>query len=111
MHTGAVYVHQGEVYVVDDYDVEAGVAEVHLEDPEYSTQARSTTEIGIVETERTQVWGEATIAFGTVDVVGQVMSYVKRTKTGSPSRRGCRSTCPSAPCAPRRCGGRSADRP
>ena len=70
VHTGAVYVHQGEVYVVDDYDVEGGAAEVHLDDPEYSTQARSTTEITIVETERTQVWGEATIGFGTVDVVG-----------------------------------------
>jgi DEAD/DEAH box helicase domain-containing protein len=83
VHTGAVYVHQGEVYVVDDYDVEGGAAEVHLDDPEYTTQARSTTEITIVETERTQVWGEATIAFGTVDVVGQVVSYVMRSKSGA----------------------------
>ena len=83
VHAGAVYVHQGEVYVVDDYDVEGGAAEVHLDDPEYSTQARSTTEITIVETERTQVWGEAAIAFGTVDVVGQVVSYVMRSKSGT----------------------------
>ena len=83
VHTGAVYVHQGEVYVVDDYDVEDGVAEVHLEDPEYSTQAGSTTEITIVETERTQVWGAAAISFGSVDVVGQVISYMKRSPSGT----------------------------
>ncbi len=83
VHTGAVYVHQGEVYLVDDYDVEDGVAEVRRDDPGYSTQARSTTEITIAETERTRVWGEAAISFGTVDVVGQVISFVKRTPSGS----------------------------
>ncbi len=82
VHTGAVYVHQGEVYVVDDYDVEDGVAEVHLDDPGYSTQARSTTEITIIETERTQMWGQAGISFGTVEVVGQVISYMKRSPAG-----------------------------
>ena len=83
VHTGAVYVHQGEVYVVDDYDVEGGAAEVHREDPEYSTQARSTTEITIVETERTDVWGDATISFGTVDVVSQVVSYLMHSPSGA----------------------------
>ena len=83
VHTGAVYVHQGEVYVVDDYDVEGGAAEVHLEDPKYSTQARSTTEISIVETERTQEWGAAAISFGTVDVASQVVSFIMRSNDGS----------------------------
>ena len=83
VHAGAVYVHQGEVYVVDDYDVEAGAAAVHLEDPEYSTQARSTTEITIVETDRTDVWGDAEISFGTVDVVSQVVSYLKHSPSGA----------------------------
>jgi DEAD/DEAH box helicase domain-containing protein len=83
VHTGAVYVHQGEVYVVDGYDVDDGVAEVHLHDPEYSTQARSTTEIAIVDTERTDVWGDASICFGTVDVVRQVVSYMMRTPSGT----------------------------
>jgi DEAD/DEAH box helicase domain-containing protein len=78
-----VYVHQGEVYVVDDYDVEGGAAEVHLEDPQYSTQARSTTEITIVETDRTDVWGAAAISFGTVDVASQVMSYIMRSPSGT----------------------------
>ncbi len=83
VHTGAVYVHQGEVYLVDEYDVDDGVAEVHLDDPEYSTQARSTTEITIVDTERTEVWGDASICFGSVDVVRQVVSYTMRTPSGT----------------------------
>jgi DEAD/DEAH box helicase domain-containing protein len=83
VHAGAVYVHQGEVYVVDEYDVDGGAAVVHQEDPEYSTQARSATEISIVERERTQVWGDAAIGFGSVDVTRQVISYVKRTPSGS----------------------------
>ncbi len=84
VHTGAVYVHQGEVYVVDAYDVEDGVAAVHLDDPEYSTQARTTTEISVVETERSRVWGRAAISFGTVDVTRQVVSYIVRSTSGTP---------------------------
>ena len=37
VHDGAVYVHQGESWVCDRYDVEAGVAEMHAESPEYWT--------------------------------------------------------------------------
>jgi DEAD/DEAH box helicase domain-containing protein len=82
VHQGAVYVHQGEVHVVDEYDVEHGIAVVHREDPDYSTMARSVTEITVTEQERTVRWGEATMSFGTVDVVHQVVSYLKRSTTG-----------------------------
>ena len=65
----------------------------------------------IVETERTQVWGEATISFGTVDVVepGRVVRDAQHDRRATSARS--RSTCPSGRCAPRRCGGRSAGRP
>jgi DEAD/DEAH box helicase domain-containing protein len=82
VHEGAVYVHQGEVHVVEDYDVEHGVATVHREDPEYTTMARSVTEITIGETERSTPWGEATMSFGSVDVVNQVISYSMRSTSG-----------------------------
>ena len=82
VHEGAVYVHQGEVHVVDEYDVEGGAAVVHQEDPEYSTMARSVTEITISETERTERWGKAAMSFGAVDVVTQVISFTKRSTSG-----------------------------
>ena len=82
VHEGAVYVHQGDVHIVDDYDVEHGVAVVHRDDPDYSTMARSVTEISVTETERTTQWGKAAMSFGSVDVVNQVVSYMKRSTTG-----------------------------
>ncbi len=80
VHEGAVYVHQGEVHVVDEYDVTDGVAVVRVEDPEYTTAARSTTEIAIVHGERSHDWGDATITTGTVDVTSQVVSFSRRTR-------------------------------
>ncbi|MGA8988342.1 DEAD/DEAH box helicase [Aeromicrobium sp.] len=82
VHTGAVYVHQGDVHLVDDYDVERGVAVVHRDDPDYSTMARSVTEITVTEIDRTVGWGEATMSFGAVDVISQVVSYMRRSTTG-----------------------------
>ena len=82
VHDGAVYVHQGESWVCDQYDVEAGVAEMHAESPEYWTQARSTTEIAVVETAETLAWGGATLSHGTVDVSSQVIGYTLRDRAG-----------------------------
>jgi DEAD/DEAH box helicase domain-containing protein len=82
VHEGAVYVHQGDVHVVDDYDVAHGVAMVHRDAPDYSTSARSVTEIAVLETERTTPWGAAAMSFGSVEVVNQVVSYLKRSTTG-----------------------------
>jgi len=78
VHEGAVYVHQGDTFLVDEYDLDHGIAAVHRADPDYSTMARSLTEISIVETEREQVWGEAGMTFGSVEVAHQVVSYLKR---------------------------------
>ncbi|AWB91008.1 DEAD/DEAH box helicase [Aeromicrobium chenweiae] len=82
VHEGAVYVHQGDVHLVDEYDLEHGVAIVHRDDPDYSTMARSVTEIAVTETERTEHWGAATMSFGSVEVVNQVVSYLKRSTSG-----------------------------
>ena len=82
VHDGAVYVHQGETWVCDHYDVEDGVAEMHAESPEYWTQARSATEIAVVETAETQAWGGAAISHGTVDVSSQVIGYTLRDRNG-----------------------------
>lgn len=82
VHEGAVYVHQGDSFLVDEYDLEHGIAAVHRDEPDYSTMARSLTEISIVATERSQTWGEATMTFGSVEVAHQVVSYLKR-RSGS----------------------------
>ena len=45
VHPGAVYLHQGETYVVDSLDFEDGIAFVRADDPGYTTSARELTDI------------------------------------------------------------------
>ncbi|WP_179768175.1 DEAD/DEAH box helicase [Streptomonospora nanhaiensis] len=79
VHEGAVYLHQGLTYVVEELDLENGVALVRGEAPDYSTWARDTTEIEVLRTERDEAWGpDAAVHFGEVEVTRQVVSYLKR---------------------------------
>ena len=83
VHRGAVYVHQGETYLVISLDLEDSVAIVEPGDFDYTTTARDITDIRVLETERSTAWGRASLAFGTVQVTNQVVAYVrKRVLTG-----------------------------
>ena len=77
-HTGAVYLHQGESWVVDRLDLEDAVALVHAEEPDHTTSAREVTDITIVERLRTRSFEGVDLVFGTVDVTSQVVSYLKK---------------------------------
>jgi DEAD/DEAH box helicase domain-containing protein len=78
VHSGAVYLHQGESYVVQTLDLDDSVALVEAADPDYTTTARDVTDIAILETLRSSSWGDATLCFGTVEVTRQVVSYQMR---------------------------------
>ncbi|MGN9843738.1 DEAD/DEAH box helicase [Nonomuraea sp. H19] len=78
VHTGAVYIHQGETFLVELLDLEAGVALVSSSDPDYSTFARDITDISILATQRSHSLGPGTLHFGEVEVTRQVVSYLKR---------------------------------
>ncbi|GAA2719642.1 DEAD/DEAH box helicase [Actinocorallia aurantiaca] len=84
VHEGAVYVHQGESFLVNLLDLDDGVALVDPAVPDYSTSARSTTDVHILDEEKSLSWGEhATLHFGTVEVRRQVVSYqMRRLATG-----------------------------
>jgi DEAD/DEAH box helicase domain-containing protein len=77
-HTGAVYLHQGEAYVVELLDLDEAVALVRADDPDYSTSARDITDIRIAETVRTRTFAGVTLSFGAVDVTHQVVAYLKK---------------------------------
>jgi DEAD/DEAH box helicase domain-containing protein len=82
VHTGAVYVHQGQPYVVAHLDVADSHAIVVAGDPGWSTQARSVSAFDIGRVEQSQVWGPVDICFGTVDVRSQVTSFLRRLPGG-----------------------------
>ncbi len=83
VHTGAVYIHFGQSYVVASFDHEEGVAVVDAADVDYSTSARDLTDITILGRLLDEDWGGSTLCFGSVEVSSQIVSYLKkRTATG-----------------------------
>ena len=85
VHTGAVYLHQGELYLVTELNQDEGVALVEPGDPGYTTSAREVTGIDVVSELRQASWGPASVYFGEVDVVRQVTSFTRRNpETGQP---------------------------
>lgn len=78
VHDGAVHLHQGRSYLVKRLDLEDAVALVEAADPPYSTTARDTTAISILETTAEVPWGDARLCFGSVEVTNQVVSFLRR---------------------------------
>ncbi|HSN06443.1 MAG TPA: DEAD/DEAH box helicase [Candidatus Angelobacter sp.] len=78
VHTGAVYVHQGATYLVDDLDLDDAVAVAHREDVDWTTSARDTTDIRVIDEIARQSWGDAVLVHGHVEVTNQVVAYLKR---------------------------------
>ncbi|MFI0816713.1 DEAD/DEAH box helicase [Streptomyces sp. NPDC021098] len=78
VHEGAVHLHQGLSYLVRQLDLEDSVALVEEASPPYSTTARDTTAISILETTTEIPWGDARLCFGSVEVTNQVVSFLRR---------------------------------
>lgn len=89
LHPGAVYLHQGETYIVASLDLERGIARLlpHIED--YYTQPRSETEIEVLrvvargrgarpDAGAVVDWLPAGVALGDVRVTHTVTSYVRK---------------------------------
>jgi DEAD/DEAH box helicase domain-containing protein len=77
-HDGAVYSHQGELYVVRKLDLDDRIALVEAGDPGYATIAREVTSIEVTAELIRDDWGPATVCFGDVHVRRQVVSYAQR---------------------------------
>ncbi|WP_024285841.1 DEAD/DEAH box helicase [Cellulomonas sp. KRMCY2] len=78
VHPGAVYVHQGATFVVQDLDLEGSVAIVRARTVDYGTWSRWLTSIEIDGVRQERTAGPVTWGFGSVDVTTQVISYQKR---------------------------------
>ncbi|KXK58257.1 DEAD/DEAH box helicase [Micromonospora rosaria] len=78
LHPGAVYLHQGVSYVVDELDLADGCALVHPEEPDWSTHARDVTSLSVVSVRSYVDAGPVGLFLGEVDVTSQVVSYQRR---------------------------------
>ena len=82
VHPGAVYLHQGESYVVDSLDTEDGIAFVHAEDPGYATFARELTDIVVTGSGERLEFGPVALGLVPVRVTHRVVGYLRRRLSG-----------------------------
>src|SRR6478735_3078243 len=82
VHPGAVYLHQGETYMVDSLDFEDGVAFVRAEDPGYTTFARELTDIAVTGPGERKTFGPITLGLVPVSVTNTVIGYLRRERSG-----------------------------
>lgn len=78
LHEGAVYLHQGESYVVQKLDVAEQVAYVAAQEVDYYTLPRSLTDVKIEDELSSRDQGHGKLHFGEITVTTQVTGYWKR---------------------------------
>ncbi len=78
VHPGAIYLHQGETYLCEDLDLDAGEAMVHPERPGYFTQPQVSQQVKIVDDREATPSGIGRRHLGRVDVISQVTGYLRR---------------------------------
>lgn len=88
VHTGAVHLHRGESYVVQELDLHSGVALVRAERPDWTTIARSTSTVSMCRSDagaghrERDHRGGVRVGIGPVDVTEQVVGYLRRRPDG-----------------------------
>ncbi len=77
-HPGAVYLHQGDAYLVRALDLERRIAAVEPAAADYHTQPRTTIDLTILQTYLSRPWGPTTMTFGEVEVATQVIGFARK---------------------------------
>ncbi len=77
VHPGAIYLHEGQLYEVEDLDLEKNLAQLHRTSVDYYTQSRMDTTVTLVEeyVRTPVVSGEK--GYGEISVTTQVIGYQK----------------------------------
>ncbi len=88
LHPGAVYLHQGEQFLVQELNLTDRVAVVAEADPDFYTQARDVTDIQIVDVRERRALGDAEVWFGDVQVTNQVVGLRPEARVDQRGRRG-----------------------
>ena len=78
LHPEAVYVHQGDQWLVVDADEHDRVALVVPADGTYFTQPQAVAGVRVLGVDRTRPLGLGTLSYGTVELASQVTGYLRR---------------------------------
>ncbi|MBT9145678.1 MAG: RNA helicase CrhR [candidate division WS2 bacterium] len=74
-HKGAVLLHQGETYMVEDLDLKNSLVQVKKRDVDYYTEAMKVVDITIIEEIEKKEIGNFAFSFGDVEVNEQYVGY------------------------------------
>lgn len=74
-HRGAVLLHQGETYIVEELDLKNSIIHVTKKDVDYYTEAMKIVDIAVVEEIENKKIGDVTFWLGDVDVTEQYVGY------------------------------------
>ncbi|MEZ5087544.1 MAG: DEAD/DEAH box helicase [Tessaracoccus sp.] len=78
VHPGAVYLHQGDSYLVEECVFEDNQALVVAARPRYYTQAQSSFEISVQRERGSRGFGATRVSWGDVMLTSQVVGYLRR---------------------------------
>ena len=75
VHPRAIYLHEGQRYLVAELDLEGQIAHLHPTDADYYTQPRSETTVQLLQTTAESEVCGAIKAHGEIRVISQVVGY------------------------------------
>jgi DEAD/DEAH box helicase domain-containing protein len=78
VHTGAIFLHQGDNYLVSKLDLENRTAYVEPIEVNYYTRATELSDLKIIREQQRQKRGPATICLGEVEVNNSVIGYRRK---------------------------------
>jgi DEAD/DEAH box helicase domain-containing protein len=77
-HQGAVYLHQGDAFLVEDLDTAQRQVRVRPANVDYYTQTREETDLEVLELEARTALGRANLHLGRLEVENRVVGFQRR---------------------------------
>ena len=78
IHPGAIYLHQGEAYLVTKLDLSSRTAYAVPSDAPYYTQAKDITQLSIIQVNQEKEVGKVKVYLGQVEVTTTVVGFRKK---------------------------------
>ncbi len=78
IHPGAIYLHQGEAYLVTRLDLTSHIAYAEPTKASYYTQTKELHDLRIVKVRQSQALGQASVHLGEVEVTVSVVGFKKK---------------------------------